>query len=296
MTRESATVLFPLIAAALYSLSAMLVKRSNDLGVGVWRTTFVANMLVAVVYSFLWLLGGPEIDWSLWWQPAIITLLLFGAQLLQFLALDKGDVSVAVPVFGLKVILVALLTPLMIGEQVDARMLVASFLAVIGITFLNRKDGAAANRNVGITVLSGGLGAVGFAFFDILVAKWGPAWGPGRLLPVIFWMNVPLTLLLALKFRAPLSAIPRPAWGWLISGALFLGVQSAIFVCTLAYFGKATAANVIYSSRGLVSVLLVWTVGHWFANTEQGLGAKVLRWRLLGALLMLAAIVLVMVR
>ena len=43
----------------------------------------------------------------------------------------------------------------------------------------------------------------------------------------------------------------------------------------------------------LLSVLLVWMIGHWFMNQEQHLGAKVLRWRLLGAALMLSAIVLV---
>jgi drug/metabolite transporter (DMT)-like permease len=293
MTAETATILYPTAAAALYAFSAMFVKRSSDLGVGVWRTTFVSNILVTIVYSTLWLLGGPAIDWSLWWQPAIITVLLFTAQLLQFYALDKGDVSVAVPVFGLKVIIVALIAPWFTGEQVSWRMLLAAFLAVIGIAFLNRKDSSGASRSIGITVVTGGLGAVGFAFFDILAAKWGPSWGAGRLLPIVFWMNIPLTLMLMGKFTAPLKAIPQPAWKWLVIGAMLLGLQSTLFVSTLAIYGKATAANVIYASRGLISVLLVWTVGHWFANTEQSLGAKVLRWRLLGALLMLAAIGLV---
>ena len=74
-----------------------------------------------------------------------------------------------------------------------------------------------------------------------------------------------------------------------------LGTQSIVFVSTLAIFGKATSANIVYSSRGLLSVLLVWMVGHWFMNTEQNLGSKVMRWRLAGALLMMSAIVLVVV-
>jgi len=44
----------------------------------------------------------------------------------------------------------------------------------------------------------------------------------------------------------------------------------------------------------LWSVLAVWWVGHWFRNEEQALGAAVLRSRLAGAGLMLAAIALVM--
>jgi hypothetical protein len=40
-------------------------------------------------------------------------------------------------------------------------------------------------------------------------------------------------------------------------------------------------------------VLAVWVVGHWFGNREREQGAAVLRSRLLGAGLLLAAIVLV---
>ena len=58
--------------------------------------------------------------------------------------------------------------------------------------------------------------------------------------------------------------------------------------------GGAARANVIYSSRGLWSVVAVWAVGHWFGNREQHLGASVLRWRLAGAVLMMAAIALVL--
>ena len=40
-------------------------------------------------------------------------------------------------------------------------------------------------------------------------------------------------------------------------------------------------------------MIAVWLVGHWFANEEQKLGPRVLRSRLAGAVLMLAAISLV---
>jgi hypothetical protein len=95
-------------------------------------------------------------------------------------------------------------------------------------------------------------------------------------------------------FQAPVSAIPRPAWPWLLGGCSFIGFQSLAFVVAVAKFGNATSANVIYSSRGLWSVVAVWAIGHWFANREQHLGAGVLRWRLAGAVLMMAAIALVM--
>ena len=80
-----------------------------------------------------------------------------------------------------------------------------------------------------------------------------------------------------------------------MSGCVLIGAQSLMFVMVIVKFRNATATNVVYSSRGLWSVVVVWGVGHWFANREQHLGARVLRWRLAGAMLMMAAIALVMV-
>lgn len=290
-----ATTIFPLLAALLYAFGALVLKRSSDLGVGLWRTTFVANLIVAALFSVLWLLGGPPVEKELLWQPGVIAMCLFIGQLSQFLALEKGDVSVAVPVFGLKVVLVAFLTPFLIGEAVGAKLWIAAFLSVVGITCLNRKDADKPPRNLLITFIAGGIGAVAFAVFDVLVQKWGPSWGAGRLLPCIFWINALLSFGLIFRFSAPLSKIPGKAWPWLAGGSALLGVQSITFVSTLAVFGKATNANIVYASRGLLSVVLVWMVGHWFQNAEQHLGPKVMRWRLIGALLMLSAIVLVVV-
>ncbi len=290
-----ATTLFPFIAALLYAFGALVLKRSSDLGVGLWRTTFVANLIVAGLFSFLWLLGGPPVEKELLWQPGVIAMCLFVGQLSQFLALEKGDVSVAVPVFGLKVILVAFFTPMLIGEAVGMKLWIAAFLSVLGITFLNQKDAGKPHKHLLITFVAGGIGAASFAVFDVLVQKWGPYWGAGRLLPCIFWINALLSFGLIFRFSAPLSAIPRQAWRWLGGGSLLLGTQSIIFVSTLAVFGKATSANIVYASRGLLSVGLVWMIGHWFVNAEQHLGPKVMRWRLAGALLMMSAIVLVVV-
>lgn len=290
-----ATIIYPLIAALLYAFGALVLKRSSELGVGLWRTTFVANAIVAGLFSLLWLLPGPPVDRDLLWQPGIIAMCLFFGQISQFIALEKGDVSVAVPVFGLKVILVAFLTPFLVGEAVGLKLWIAALLSVVGIAFLNKKNQGQRPRGLGITLAAGGVGAVCFAIFDVLVQKWGPNWGAARLLPCIFWINALLSCGLVFRFSAPLTAIPKEAWRWLGGGSVLLGTQSIIFVSTVAIYGKATSSNIVYSSRGLLSVGLVWMIGHWFANTEQHLGAAIMRWRLAGALLMMSAIVLVVV-
>jgi hypothetical protein len=68
-----------------------------------------------------------------------------------------------------------------------------------------------------------------------------------------------------------------------------------MFITSISVYGQATSANVLYSSRGLWSVVAVWGIGHWFTNREQHLGARVLVWRLVGAILMVAALMMVLV-
>jgi hypothetical protein len=58
--------------------------------------------------------------------------------------------------------------------------------------------------------------------------------------------------------------------------------------------GHAASINVVYSSRGLWSVILVWWLGHWVQSREQHLQRGVLLWRLAGATTMIAAIALVL--
>ena len=65
-------------------------------------------------------------------------------------------------------------------------------------------------------------------------------------------------------------------------------------ICAISLFGKATEVNVIYSTRGLWSVVAVWWIGHWFKNREQHLPRAVLLRRLAGAILLTAAVAMVL--
>lgn len=284
--------LLPLISALLYVIGALLVKRAAELGVGVWRSAFVSHALSLVVYLPLLLLGGQVPDWALLWQPALTALVWWSGQVLLFLSLERGDVSVATPVLGVKIILVAVFATLLLGETVATKLWIAAALSSVAIALLNRTEGVR-HHHVARTILYALLSAVSYALFDVLVRKWAAAWGVGRFLPITAAFLALYSLTIIPRFKAPLRELSWPTWRWLLAGTLLIAVQSLIFVFCLAQYGQVTAANIIYSSRGLWSVVLVWLVGHWFRNQEQQLGMRILRWRLAGAVLMTAAIVLV---
>lgn len=275
-------------------MSALVIKRASEFGVGVWRTAFVANIVGALIFQPLWLLGG-NLPPELWWQPLVVGLLFTIGQWLSFTAIDRGDVSIVAPVLGLKILLVAILVTAFAGERLRWQLWAAAVLASLGIALLNQSGGRAAHHNVGRTIVTAGLSAAVFAVFDVLVQQWSPAWGLGRFIPLVMGVSGVLSIAFVPRFRAPLSAIPRPAWPWLLIGSAALGAQSIMFVSTVAHWGHAAPANVLYSSRGLWTVLLVWAFGHWVKSREQHLGRRVLTWRLSGAFLMMSAIVLVLV-
>ncbi|HEY1108654.1 MAG TPA: EamA family transporter, partial [Opitutaceae bacterium] len=134
----SLPTLLPLIAAFIYACGVLVVKRAADLGVGVWRTAFVANIVGALVFQPLLLLGG-SLHPALWWQPVIVGLCFTVGQWFTFMAMDKGDVSVATPVLGLKIIFVAILVTISGAQTLRPQLWIAAALATLGIALLNRR-------------------------------------------------------------------------------------------------------------------------------------------------------------
>ena len=277
-----------LVAAVIYAVGALLVKRASDLGVGVWRTAFVANITAALIFQPLLFFGGT-IHPELWWQPVVAACCFVGGQWLTYMSLQYGDVSVATPVLGIKIILVAVLVTTWSGQALSGSLWLAALLATAGIALLNKQSGKVAHHHVLGTVATAGLAAVAYATFDVLAQQWAPRWGIGRFLPITLGLAALLSLGFIPRFKEPLSALPRTTWLWLLAGTLTIGSQSMVFVTSVSYWGHAAPLNVLYSSRGLWTVVLVWLVGHWVQSREQQRGRQVLGWRLAGAALMLSA-------
>ncbi|HEY0864144.1 MAG TPA: DMT family transporter [Lacunisphaera sp.] len=289
------SLLVPLACALIYVIGALTVKRAAAFGVGVWRTSFLSNVALAVLFLPVWFLYGGEIrPWADYWQPAVTALCFFGGQALTFLALSRGDVSVTTPVMGTKVILVALFSSLLRVGEVPLQWWVGAALSTAAIGLLHL-GGEARHRHVGRTVALAFGSATSFSLGDVLLQKWVHAWGWGNYFPPMALIIALLSCLLIPFFSAPLSALPAVAWRWVAPGALLMAVNNAGVVVAIVLVGSATVVNIIYSVRGLFSVLLVWLIGHWFTNDEKHLGGRVLRLRFVGATLMVAAIVLVLI-
>ncbi|GIX00301.1 MAG: membrane protein [Pirellulaceae bacterium] len=300
-------LVLPLSASVLFVCGLLFLKAAGGRGVRSWTVTFWANQWSALLFSGLWVLGGEIPGWTLWWQPAAIAGLFILGQVLTFATIEHGDVSVATPILGSKVILVACLLALVVGQSLRSEEWWAVGLAALGVGLvqwmprrrqsIHSGDAAAimpsAHRPV-ITVVLALLASLAFATFDVAVQSWSPHWGTGRLIPISFL----LVAILSCGFWPAVqtwSSWPRIVKGQFLAGTWLIALQGLCIVATLSVFGDAARVNVVYSLRGMWGVLLAWWVARRWGGSEADLGRFVMFLRLAGAGLLTLAVALVIV-
>ena len=288
--RSAAAIALPLSAAVGYTFAAMALKRAMD-GGHPWRVLFVVNLIAAVLFqAWLWR-GGEPFTAANVIHAMLAGLAFFIGQVFTFLAISRGDVSVATPVLGTKVIFVALLVFLSGGEALDWRLWLAACLTTLALALLGG-EWRADRRRLLLSVGFAFLASVAFAVTDVMQQLWVRSFGFGHFGPVMFGTVGVLSFALMPFFSAPLRAMPRPMVVWALGGGVLLTVQAMGVAYCISAFQEVTVTNVLYNTRGLWSVALVWGVGHWFANDERDVGRAVMLRRLVGALTLLGAVYL----
>lgn len=284
-------LLLPLLSAFGYAIATLALKRGLWFGIGPWRTTFICNVTAGLLFLPLLALGGHFPGWEKLYQPILAGLLFFIGQTFTFLAIAKGDVSIVTPVLGLKSMLIAIITAVVLRDHIPLRWWIASALCVAALSLLSERT-PARSKNIRATALLAFASACLFAITDVLVQQWAPAWGPGRFIPLMFGSLAAMSFVLIPFFSLPLRQIPPAGAPWLLGGAVLLAIQALGMAWAISTHGHATALNIAYNTRGIWTVLLVWVVGHWFSSEERNLGRGTLTRRMIGATLLVGAIAL----
>ncbi len=291
---NSWVLLFPLAAALGYALSALCLKRAMEEGAGVLRTGFVVNVTMGLMFFPILLFAeGPLVEEN-WYAPVITAVFFFLGQIFTFLALRKGDVSVATPLMGSKVIFVAAISVILLPEPVPIAWWIAAMLAFWSVWLL-RVGRPADKSRLAVSIAFALLSAASFAVCDVLVQRFGAEWGFQRFVPLAFGLVAVFAVGFVPFFRDPLQTMTRAAWRWLVPGAVLLSLQALCIAYALSTYGSATAVNVVYSLRGIMSIVLVISVGSFFGNVEGSAGSAVMTRRLISGALIFIAVLLVLV-
>ena len=262
---------------------------------GPWRMTFLSNAAMALFFSVFLLFNETHTPFTPWWPPVLFGALFFAGQILTFVALTRGDVSIATPVLGSKVVLVAVFLVLILHERLEPGLWIAAALTTAGIALLQYGNPHEQHGRILKTVALSILASCAFALVDILTKYWCPILGFNRLIPASFLVMFLLSFFLIPFFKAPLHHWPEKSGAVLLAGIVLLALQSMGMAVAIGWYGDAAGSNIVYGSRGLWSITLVGCMGHHFANEESKTSRRVLLFRLTGSLLILSAIILVFV-
>ncbi|MEM1295382.1 MAG: DMT family transporter [Verrucomicrobiota bacterium] len=292
-------LLLPLGSAMIYALSTLFLKRGLKEGARLRQAVHLTNIAVGIVVCPLYLFQKDPVVWNLIWQPIAMSFVFYGAGWMTVWAMRQGDVSLVTPVMGTKVVFVALGSAFLLGEELPLFLVVAVGLTAVGIFVLGIPDIAKSNATFGPAILLAMLSAMMFATCDLMVKEWAIPFGKHAFIAVasngvaiISMLDIALS---RLPGREPYPrAMPKTRF-WIWGSALLTAMQALIIGVVLATTGDATGVNVVYASRGLWAILLVWAVGHHFANRERHEAGKFFVWRVVGASMLTLAVFLAVI-
>ncbi len=290
-------LLFPLFSSVVFVFGMLNAKRAISLGGSPWTSTVLANFWLAAGWGLCGLLTGQLLPSAGWWQAALVALSFVAGQVFTYFAYQHGDVSVATPVFGVKVIIVAVILSGLAGEPISGRVWVGAGLATLGVGLI--QAGAAAgdrsDRSMLRSLLTIGLAllaAVSLSLFDAGLQLWGRRWGAAVFLPAMFVCTGLWSLALLPCADRPRKLLGTPILAPLLIGTLLMALQAMSMSWSLSRFGDATRINIVYALRGLWAVALARLLSGTFATAERQHSRSVMLLRLIGAILLTASVVI----
>ncbi|MCD0462569.1 EamA family transporter [Roseiconus lacunae] len=292
MLADSFHLIFPLLASLLFVGGLLFLKRATLAGANPWTVSIVANYWGAVLFSFFWFTSDLVVTPGLIWQPALVAVFYILGQIGTFSAINYGDVSIAAPLFGIKVLLVAVLLTVIGGQTLPLTIWGAAILATVGIALV-QWTGSGKRSRLWYTILSAFAASLSFSIFDVLVQTFCSSehWDTGRFLPIMFWFVGLYTIVFFKGIQRPLFADPQVRRS-LFFGGMLIAMQAICIVFALSAFGDAARVNVVYSMRGIWGVLLAWVTAILFGGSEADLTRRTMATRLGGATLITTSVVI----
>jgi drug/metabolite transporter (DMT)-like permease len=288
-------LLLPAGSALGYVLAVLLLKRALSAGCGQGQVNLVANLVPGLLFQILWLWSGAT-HWAQIWQPAVAAGTFLLGQICTFLALRHGEVSVATPLMGTKVLLTAVFSALVFGQALAARWWIGAAASTLGVFLVTGATWRTlATRLLRPDALFSLGAAASFGFTDVLVQHWSRGFGIPAFVALMFGIVALASLVVVVPMEGLRVLLPSgKSAAPLLAGSTVLGVQALGMALALSLHESATAVNVVYSSRAVWSVVLAWMLARVLGAEESHDSRAVLSRRLAGSLLLFAAVVTVL--
>lgn len=285
-------IILGLIAAFGYAFGSLFSKRALQEGCSPFLFTPVVATLqvIACLPFFFFDEAWPEPRY--WYQPLITAICWHSGGILHARAQRVSDVSIIAPITGAKPVFVAFLLMILLGETVPISTWIAAVLVAVALVIVRTPNVTSSSsflRSAGMA----GIAMIAFGFSDVSIQHFAPRWGAFHYTAMIYAFGSLLGIgalpVLAPRYRA----LNRSGWKYLILTSLAYAIPGLCIGIAIGHYGHAAEVNVMYSSRVILTIVLVWTAGRLVGNMEHTGGHKIFIRRLLGAIVLMAAIGLI---
>ncbi len=291
---NSAHLLLPLFSSIVFVFAAMTSKAAGVRGVSPFSNAAYSNICLAAMWGSIGAARGEFLPTAEWGLAAAVGSLFVIGQLCTFLAFQYGDVSLATPVLGVKIIMVAALGAWLTDTPIGVPVWIASVLAAMGVGVIQVGAAPAGHkvspRRVAVSIGLAIIAAAALSLFDIALQIYGRRHGAAPFLATMFvCMGLISCGLLPWSDRPSRVREMEAAWPLAVT-SLLMATQAVSMSYSLGRFGDATRVNIVYALRGLWSVLLAWWLGRLARSPEGRHSTRTLAFRLTGAVLLLIAV------
>lgn len=279
--------------AVAYPVAMLLIKRSYLEGVHPYQHLLLGTLVQAAVFALLLPFAEFPSDPAVLWLPLAGIGTFLAAQFFTVMAIFRGDASLQTPIMGTKVVFVSVMSVVLLGSALSTELWVASVMAAVAVFLLGwSRPQHAGHLAQGIAF--GLASSLSFALTDIIMVRAADVLDPRFLLPFIM-IGAALLMSISLPFTAGWTFRFQPrALVWLLPGAVLFSVQAVGFGMALAGWQNPSLTNIVYSTRGVWSVVVVLLVGRRVGVPEGTMGRGVAAARVSGAALMVGVVSLLL--
>lgn len=285
-------VFYPFIAAVFYCGSVMLVKyASQSQTLSGLSMLVMNNLLSGIVFIPAIFFETDFPDISIIWQPIIASIFCAIGNIATFTCAERGEVSLMTPLMGIKTLMVVMFARVFLDINLPHTITVAGIICCVAVFIMSFSINSLRSKKLGVTILLAMIACISYALCDVFIQKYAPNFTRNTMLSLTS-VAMPLSIIPLLpKFFKEVSISDKKT--------LFLGGGSAVLMIVEMYLmfisisGElgASLCNILYNTRGLLSVILIYFVGKRFVKLRELSNASAIQ-RSVGAIMILIAVII----
>ena len=286
-------ILFPIFAAGLYCVSVMLAKYASRSGTFSGTSVLVMNnILSGLVFIPTIFFEETMPNWSLVWQPLSASCFCAIGNIATFVCAERGEVSLMTPIMGIKIMFVILFARILLDTNMPHTITIAGAICCLAVFIMGWSKNSLRTKKLGITLLLSFTACISYAMCDVIMQKYAPNFSRNAMLSLTS-VAMPLSIIPFLpRFFKDVSHSSKATLA--ISGMSAGLMIMEMYLMFLSIVGDVGAAlcNILYNTRGIMSVVLMFVVGKFVVDMKELSKASALQ-RIVGATMILIAVIIV---